>query len=112
MEQTPNTQLTCTIDGCDAPALFTRPLPLCESDACRAAVETELALMREAAKQTRRTRDEVALDMADQLVLDIRKLCGHVEDAEGGPLLRIAITHVDTELRLRTMLVGAPPDAR
>jgi hypothetical protein len=64
------------------------------------------------ADQAGRTRDELAQDLADQIVANIRKLHGFIEDAEGGPLLRIAITNVDTENRVGTVLVGAPTSTK
>lgn len=58
-----------------------------------------------------RTRGEIADDMVDEIIAHIRKRFGFIEDAEGGPLLRIIFTDLDTDTRLETVLVGAATTA-
>ncbi|MGW7617389.1 hypothetical protein ACWGLG_16285 [Streptomyces antimycoticus] len=53
---------------------------------------------------------EAAQLTADRVVADIHRLYGHLEEGcPGGPLLRIAVTDVESGERLQTAIVAADP---
>ncbi|MFI8792669.1 hypothetical protein [Streptomyces sp. NPDC055105] len=61
------------------------------------------------------TRDEIAQEMTDEIVAFVQKRFGFLEDAKGGPLLRIIFTNVESGEYKETILVAAPaatPNAR